>query len=193
MWQAIIATSILLGQVSGAVLGHGGLLVRRNPTDEQMRRYADSMVEHVERRQTTYTTSNTTQWDTDTMAACITALTTLNGNAGNPSGLAVCYNLPWLDQSTGVFQADLRLFSISPPSGDFANIPPQNVQVGLSYNAASVSAVNTSAMSRRDGLVSLISWPRNLDKREASVPTMVQGYYFVGQIDKDKLNSSLDT
>lgn len=199
MWQSALATSLLLlGQVSAGVVGDAGLLVRRvDGTEQQMRRYVDSIVEpKLERRQTSNSTTNITEWDAQTMAACESALTALNGNAGNPSGMAACYNLPYLDNSTGVFQADLRLFTISAPSGSFANIPTQNVMVGLSYTGATVSAVNTSSLSSRD-LVSLISWPRSADgdsrKRQAAVPTMAQSYAFVGQINKDLLTTNMDT
>ena len=197
MWSSILATSLLLlGQVSAGILGAGTLLVRRDGTEQQMRRYVDSIVKPKERRQTS-TTMNITEWDAQTMAACSTALSALNGNAGNPSGMAACYNLPYLDNSTGVFQADLRLFTVSAPSGTFANIPSQNVMVGLSYTGATVSAVNASSLMRRGDLVSLISWPRSADggmrKRQAAVPTMTQSYAFVGQINKDLLNKSMDT
>lgn len=196
MWQPALAASLLLlGQVSAGVVGDAGLLVRRvDGTEQKMRRYVDSIVEpKLERRQTSTSTTNVTEWDAQTMAACESALTALNGNAGNPSGMAACYNIPYLDNSTGVFQADLRLFTISAPSGSFANIPTQNVMVGLSYTGATVSAVNASTLTSRD-LVSLISWPRSADsrKRQAAVPTMTQSYAFVGQINKDLLPTTTD-
>jgi len=196
MWQSTIATTILLlGQVSAGVLGDGALLMRRDGTEQQMRSYVDSIVEPKEKRQTS-TTTNITEWDAQTSAACTTALSSLNGNAGNPSGMAACYNLPYLDNTTGVFQADLRLYTISAPSGSFANIPTQNVQVGLSYVGATVSAINASSLMRRGELESLISWPRSIDgsrKRQAAVPVMAQSYAFVGQINKDLLTTNMDT
>lgn len=164
--------------------------------EQQMRRYVDSIVEPLERRQAATPPSNITEWNAQTMAACTTTLTALNGNASNPSGMAACYNLPYLDQSTGVFQADLKLFTISPPTGDFATIPTQDVMVGLSYVGATVSAVNASSLKRRGDLESLISWPQSVDgmnKRQAAVPTLAQSYAFVGQINKDLLTTKLDT
>lgn len=35
------------------------------------------------------------------------ALSNLNGQASNPSGVAVCHYLPFLDNQTDVFQAEL--------------------------------------------------------------------------------------
>lgn len=173
-----------------------------------MRRFVERMVEPtVEKRQTATPGASMTvvEWDAQTMAACTTALESLNGQASNDAGMAVCYNLPFLDNSTGVFQADLRLFKISAATGKFATISPQNVMVGLAYVGATVSPVNASAIGRRDILemeiserddkvVSLISWPRSeLDKRQAAVPTMAQAYAFVGKINKDLLVPNMNT
>lgn len=192
-----LATSLLfISQVSAGLLGEAAL-VRRDDTTEQMRRYVDSIVEPIERRQTTTPTGkvNVTAWDEQTSAACISSLEALNGVASNPSGMAVCYNLPFLDNSTGVFEADLRLFQIAAPTGGFAGIASANVQVGLSYNGATVSAVNASSLKRSEG-TSLISWPRNeegVQKRQAMVPTLVQSYAFVGQINKNLLATPMGT
>jgi hypothetical protein len=190
MWQSALVTSfLLLGQVSAGVLGDAAYLVRRDrATEEKMRRYVDSIVEPIERRQST-TTTNVTEWDSQTMAACTNALEVLNGVANNPAGMAVCYNIPYLDNSTGVFQADLRLYTIASPTGDFANIASQNVQVGLSYVGATVSAVNGSTIMRRGEAVSLISWPKG-KRQTGPVPVMAQAYAFVGQINQNLLSSN---
>ena len=163
------------------------------------RRYVDSIVEPIpaiERRQTSGTGVNATEWDAQTTAACNSALTALNGVANNPSGMAVCYNLPYLQNSTGVFEADLRLYMVAAPTGDFASIASSNVQVGLTYTGATVSAVNASSLKRGvdAGGVSLISWPRD-DSRvmKRVTPTLVQAYAFVGQINKDLLATNMDT
>jgi hypothetical protein len=197
MWTPTFAASLLLvSSVSAGVLQDVGKLARRdNSMEETMKRYVDSIVEPIERRQSTegLGTVNATQWDMTTMAACTTSLEALGGQASNPSGMAVCYNLPFLDNSTGVFQADLRLFTVSAPTGDFANIASQNVQVGLSYNGATVSAVNSSTLKTRGEDVSLISWPRGIDKRQTPVPTMAQSYAVVGQINANLLKTSMGT
>ncbi|TAQ83751.1 hypothetical protein B7494_g7925 [Chlorociboria aeruginascens] len=194
-WHAAITSSLLLSQVSANVHQDAAsqLLRRAESMEENMRRYVDSVVEPVQRRQLSGT--NLTTWDSETLAACTTALTTLNGVATNPSGLGICYNLPYLDNTTGVFQADLRLFSVSAATGQFANISSTNVQVEMNYVGASVSPVNASSLQTRDDRVSLISWPRDehaMAKR-ASTPTMVQSYSFVGQINQDLLSSNMDT
>lgn len=166
--------------------------------EESMRRYVDSIIEPLERRQSTPTVPttgiNVTEWDAQTQAACTTSLEALNGVASNPSGMAVCYNLPYLDNSTGVFEADLRLYMISAPTGDFANIASSNVQVGLAYNGATVSAVNASSLKKRSDATSLISWPRAVEvAKRATVPTLIQSYAFVGQVNQNLLTTNMGT
>ncbi|KAE8451620.1 hypothetical protein EG329_003077 [Mollisiaceae sp. DMI_Dod_QoI] len=189
-------TSLLFfSTVSAGVLNAVHMVRRSDSMEENMRRFVDRIVEPMERRQmaTPSTGINVTEWDAQTQAACTTSLEALNGVASNPSGMAVCYNLPYLDNSTGVFEADLRLFMIAAPTGTFTNIASSNVQVGLVYNGATVSAVNSSSLKRRSDVsgTSLISWPRGIDKRAA--PTLVQSYAFVGQVNKDLLTANMGT
>lgn len=161
-----------------------------------MRRYAEAMVEErAERRQSSSTPQmNVTAWNEQTEAACNTALMMLNGVASNPAGMAVCYNLPYLDNSTGVFQADLRLYMISNPSGDFSGVPAQNVTVGLQYFGASVQTINPSELEKRD----VRSWPSTeseseIEKRAAMTPSLVQSYAFIGQINMNLMMPNMNT
>ncbi|KAJ0158696.1 hypothetical protein CTA2_11068 [Colletotrichum tanaceti] len=132
-------------------------------------------------------TINMTAWEVETSHKCIDALSHLD-QASNPSGTCICYNLPSLDAKTGVFEADLRLYKVSEPNGDFSGIPPQNIQVGLSFNGASVSPVSAdrirATIPRRD--VSFeVDWSR-LQKRVLT-PQILQTYLFVGQIDQVRM------
>jgi hypothetical protein len=195
-----LATSLLfVSRVSAGLLGDAAHLVRReDSTEQKMRRYVDSIVEPIERRQSPTGDGmvNVTAWDQATQQACTAQLQSLNGVASNPSGMAVCYNLPYLDNTTGVFEADLRLYMIAEPTGGFADIASSNVQVGLVYDGATVSAVNASSLKRRADLVSLISWPRDekeVQRRQAMVPTLVQSYAFIGQINQNLLATPMGT
>uniref|UniRef100_L2FJ70 Uncharacterized protein n=1 Tax=Colletotrichum fructicola (strain Nara gc5) TaxID=1213859 RepID=L2FJ70_COLFN len=116
---------------------------------------------------------NMTAWETETSAACTSALSHLDA-ASNPSGTCICYNLPSLDAKTGVFEADLRLFKVSDPVGAFSGIPPQNIQVGLSFNGASVSPVSANKIA---GTAS----------KRVVTPQALQSYLFVGQIDQARM------
>jgi hypothetical protein len=195
---ALTTSLLFISQVSAGLIGDATQLVRREDVmEEKMKRYVDSIIEPIQRRQTTTGDGkvNVTAWDAQTAAACTSKLAALGGVASNPSGLAVCYNLPFLDNTTGVFEADLRLYMIAAPTGGFANIASSNVQVGLSYDGATVSAVNASTLKRRSDATSLISWPRDEEgvERRATAPTLVQSYAFVGQINKDLLTTSMGT
>lgn len=191
-------TLFLAAQASASVLGDVTNLVRRDDSAEHsMRRYVDSiLVEPVEKRSTA-SGVNATEWAATTTTACMTSLTALNGVANNPSGMGICYNVAYLDNSTGVFEADMRLYMIAAPTGNFAGIASANVQVGLSYNGATVSPLNATALKRSDESTStsLISWPRDemssIQKRAA--PVLVQGYCFVGQINKNLLTTAMGT
>jgi len=158
-----------------------------------MRRYTDYLVDDIERRQTSTTNPNITAWETQTTSACTTALTMLNGTASNPSGMAFCYNLPFLDNSTGIFQADLRLFMISSPSGDFAGIPSSSIQVGVAYVGATVSTINPSDLSPSGSNSPSKRNEEGKEKRQAMAPMQSQSYAFVGQINKNLVTANLNS
>lgn len=185
MWGVAVATSLLLaGQVSAGAIKTEGLVRRDDSMEQNMRRYVEALVEPVEKRQT----MNTTDWNVETEAACTSALAEMNGTTSDPSGMAICYNIPTLDSQTGVFQADLRLYQIAPPTGDFAGISSDQVMVGLNYAGATVSPVNSSTFVKARSEESLISWPR---EKRASTPTQAQAYAFVGQINKADLTTGM--
>jgi hypothetical protein len=136
---------------------------------------------------------NNTAWDAQTAAACNKSLAALNGKAEDPSGMAVCYNLPFLDNSTGVFQADLRLYRISPPTAEWTGVSDQAVKVGISYAGASVSS-SMANLSKRAALA--LSWmpSRIMGKRQApAAPQMLETFKYVGQIEKDLMSAALNS
>ncbi|VDB86314.1 Bgt-3757 [Blumeria graminis f. sp. tritici] len=140
---------------------------------------------------------NLTEWDAMTKVACVESLGTFNGKINNPSGMAVCYNLPFLDNSTGVFEADLRLYMVANPSGGFINIAADKVEVGLTYDGATVTPVNASSLRRRveDRFIPLASWPKEgaMDvAKRAMTPRLIESYAFVGQINKTLLPTMND-
>lgn len=203
-WHAAATLSLLLaGHVSAGGIAGLNSVVHRDNKEELLKRYMDDIIEDRRRSitdatgGTTTTATNLSEWNTQTEAACTQALDLLNGQATNPSGLAVCYNLPYVDNSTGVFKADLRIYNVSAPTGSFANIPSQDVQVGLSYEGATVSAVNMSTLMARSESTSLISWPRAIEKRQSTNTTgrtlnLVQSYAFVGQMNKEYIGMNMD-
>ncbi len=197
LWPPALMTFLIVAcQLSTGVYGDVTKRFQRGDTIAiAMRRYADAMVEErLERRQSPSPPQmNVTLWNEQTTAACDMSLAMLNGVASNPAGMAVCYNLPYLDNTTGVFQADLRLFMISNPTGDFSGIPAQNVSVGLQYFGASVQTINPSDLKKRDSH----SWPSTgsdvkVEKRAAMIPSLVQSYAFVGQINENLMTPNMN-
>lgn len=128
-------------------------------------------------------------WDEETEAACQNSLKRLM-IASNPSGACICYNLPSLDTSSGVFEADLRVYRFNEPSGAFQGIPAEDVEVALMYEGATVSPVD-------DGDISNLSEPgarkRQSQPEGENAPDLplLQQYSLVGQINKDRMSDDM--
>ncbi|ROV95210.1 hypothetical protein VMCG_08569 [Cytospora schulzeri] len=121
-------------------------------------------------------------WDAEVDAACQAVLGKLK-KATNPTGTCTCYNLPVMNNQTGAFEADLRLYQLSTPTGDFEGISADQVQVALSYKGASVSPVSAATAAQKVNM--------RRDDTEGD-PTLLQTYFFVGQVDADKLQDATD-
>jgi len=116
-------------------------------------------------------------------AACLQAVSGFD-NATDSAGIVACYALPYLNTTTSMFSAELHLYSMSPPSGSFADIPQKDILVTMAYPAASISSL-TKRMSRGSGL-------EQRDSVSANTPVQLQTSMFIGSLDKslqlDKLN-----
>ncbi|MCJ1339793.1 hypothetical protein MMC09_005085 [Bachmanniomyces sp. S44760] len=116
----------------------------------------------------------------------MTALAKLNGVASNPAGVAACYNIPSYDNVTGAFQADLRLYQISPPASSWATLIHQGVSVGLTFPNGTMAAQQSSKIIKRDD--SMLSWPpiRHIVGRKiverASSPQLLSNMTLAGQV-----------
>jgi len=198
LWQRTLAASLL---ATGAQAGIGGLIVegltRNSPAVERrLEEIAKANLRargYVEIRAVGNTPLNAdgsldmTAWNEAANAACRDALKNLQ-LASNPSGACVCYNLPLLNNATGTFEADLRLFQLNEPTGQFQGIPQNKIEVELSYNGASVSEVSQQSVGSGD-----------LKPRQATTQTtpgdlkLLQSYLFVGQVDKDQMTGQVTT
>lgn len=112
------------------------------------------------------------QWARETAQKCMSSLQNVTV-ASNPAGVAVCYNIPFLDPATGVFAADLRMYQVSPRVSDWENI--QAIDVSLEYQAAAVQPIelNTTKEISSD-----------------SGPKILQQFNFLGQIKPEFLRSN---
>ena len=147
----------------------------------------------------------TPTWNSSTIAACTNALSMLRGLANSPSGMSMCYNLPFLSNTTGVFEADLRLFTIGPATGAFAGIASKDIAIDVRFAGAQVQPVPTSELApnpvvAKRGRIGL-SWPPSrrevralmgMEKRSNQAPVLAQSYAFVGQINKELLDANLN-
>ncbi|EGS21320.1 uncharacterized protein CTHT_0031750 [Thermochaetoides thermophila DSM 1495] len=127
-------------------------------------------------------------WDQAANTACRNALRNLK-EASNPSGTCVCYNLPLLNNNTGTFEADLRLFQLSEPTGIFAGIPQDQIEVSLTYNGASVTEVKQTSKAQDTVLPAAALFARQ-DANNDDLK-LLQSYLFIGQVDQDKMSNPM--
>jgi hypothetical protein len=178
-------TSLALGLAceltSATSLLHGprSLHRRYEPLEEHVRREAlEVMDAQLNPRQESSSTSGvpanlmdpTTNLTIAT--ACVAAFSDIT-KVSNAAGWAACYNILYLNNQTGIFEADLRLYQVSQPSGAFAGVQTSNIHLALNYPEAAISA--TSQQAKRSELVT---------RQSNSNMSQLQQYSFVGQIDK---------
>ena len=138
-------------------------------------------------------TDKSADWDDETESACSTALIVLHGIATNPSGIAACYNIQSLVNSTGIFKIDLRLYRISAPREGWVKLDPSSVGVGLSYVNATVSATKARKTKREDQ--TLLWFPAQRDeaadiyiRRSTGIPPRrLERMTFMGTVDDGPL------
>jgi len=195
LWQRTLVASFL---AIGAQAGIGDLimegLTRRNSpgVERRLEEMAKANVRargYLEARQSQELGGDTplnadgsldmAAWNDAANTACRDALRGLQ-LASNPSGACVCYNLPLLNNSTGTFEADLRLYQLSQPTGAFEGIPQDRIEVELSYNGASVSEVTQQAATR----------VKVRQDNGGDLP-LLQSYLFIGQIDNDRMSDGV--
>lgn len=135
----------------------------------------EGVEENIERRQsnsnTIQATASSDQNSTIAMACMgvlgdITAIT-------NDAGLAACYNIMSMDRASKTFTADLRLYLAAEPKGQFLNVQPDNLMIGVTYPSSTIfTTTNTK---------------RSLKVKRQSVANMseIQQYTLMGSIDKN--------
>ena len=132
-------------------------------------------------------------WDDQTESACSTALNALHGVATNPSGIAACYNIQSLSNSTGVFEVDLRLYRIAAPMDGWVKLNPSSVGIGLSYVNATVSASKAEMAKREDRTLPWFPAQRDeaadmyIRRSTGAPPRRLGGMTFVGTVDNGAL------
>ncbi|KAF2870741.1 hypothetical protein BDV95DRAFT_495915 [Massariosphaeria phaeospora] len=135
------------------------------------------------------TQADVAKWEVDTEAACNTALQALNGQASNPTGLAVCYNLPYLDNKTGIFQAELRMYNVSAPIAPWLGVPASDISMSLSYLGAMVQTGNASMQAR--GIASPADGMLVEKRQNNGGPEMLKVLSYVGQINSNLMGTAM--
>lgn len=137
---------------------------------------------------------NQAQWEEQTKAACMKTLSSLNGQASNPSGIAVCYNLPFLDNKTGVFQAELRMYNVSAPINPWVGVTAADVSMTLSYLGATVQNMQGNFAKRQ--IISPVVEGRLIERQNnngQSINGMSQlkVLMYVGRINENLMGSAM--
>ena len=129
----------------------------------------------------------TASWDEATEAACRKAFNDRKDTTSSPSGMAACYNIKHFDQATRVFQADLRIYRISPATGDWTTMKPDGINIKLSCRGASIAAGTMQMGKRADvlGPRSQVQKLRVFRRSTPSSPKMLQQMDFYGKIRDD--------
>lgn len=134
-----------------------------------------------------------TDWDDQTESGCSTALIALHGVATNPSGIAACYNIQSVNNSTGIFEVDLRLYRISAPKEGWVKLDPSSVGVGLSYVNPTVSAIKAKKAKREGRTLPWFPAQRDeaadiyIRRSTGAPPRRLESMNFVGTVDDESL------
>lgn len=135
------------------------------------------------------TNADQAKWEEQTSKACKAALGNLNGQASNPSGIAVCYNLPFLDKTTGVFQAELRMYNISAPIAPWVGVTAADVSMTLSYLGATVQAMQGNFSKRAVG--SIVAESQIVERQQKTMMTELKVLMYVGRINSNLIGSAM--
>ncbi len=139
-------------------------------------------------------------WENKTELTCRDALSKSKADSIDPSGMAACYNVRYFNNSTGVFQSELRFYRLSPPTGNWAALDSKGLSVGLSYKGASLGlGGNMNNRKQDEGLVfgaPMRKAPRQTmslrRKSDTFSPEKLQGLTFVGKIHDEQMGKSND-
>ncbi|KKY27574.1 hypothetical protein UCRPC4_g01016 [Phaeomoniella chlamydospora] len=124
---------------------------------------------------------DTPEWNATTIAACTKGLSSVK-SAENSAGMLACYNLPFLNVNTGVFQADLRLYQVNEMTGDFTGVQTDQLSLSLTYPDATVSETGSSVKVKRSE-IGPRSPATSTVTQAAGAVNEIQQFQFVGQVD----------
>lgn len=129
----------------------------------------------------TNATTNATapKYEEAILSSCTSALTLLASKPESLSGMSICYNILQLNNISGVFKSDLRLFKTAEPREAWANISSREL-------VPSVEFIGSGA--------SLAGEPKRANPAElfTGAPQLKESYVFVGKINPQLLNRTMN-
>ncbi|KAF2849485.1 hypothetical protein T440DRAFT_127878 [Plenodomus tracheiphilus IPT5] len=208
LFTGVIVSSLLAVSHAAAFKGTqaNGLLRPSEDVEEVLRRDAEMMATLTRRQDANGADTaplasltpgsgdasqiNLAEWEEQTRKACMDSLSNLNGQASNPSGIAVCYNLPFLDNKTGVFQAELRMYNVSAPINPWLGVTAADVSMTLSYLGATVQNM-AGNFTKRD-----LSWPpikegELVERQNINTMTELKVLMYVGRVNMNLMGSAM--
>lgn len=147
-------------------------------------------------------TLNMTSFSAATDEACRAALSEM-ARASSPSGMSICFNLPSLNTSDGVFEADLRLYRVSEPRDAWVAVNTSEIDVNVMFQNARVGSVTEESVSGVGQVGELAA--RDVEgkpelaarqdggqqQQQADLPVLMQSYMLVGQINQSKMSDNM--
>lgn len=126
-----------------------------------------------------------TTWEKETESACQNALSKVSMSSISPSGMTACYNIRYFDNSTGVFQSELRFYRMAPPAGNWTTLDSKRMSIGISCKGASLAQGNPGMRKRDSGGGRALKTPRrnrSTRRSNTSTPQTLQVLQFVGKL-----------
>lgn len=121
-------------------------------------------------------------WSRDTVRLCAQRLAQPATTKPNDAGVAGCWNLPLLVEATGVFAADLRLFKLAEPTGDWRDVDPASYNVSVQYaGGAAIQPRNMTAKERA----------ASAEGMKGSRLTKLVDEQFIGNLDRALITADL--
>jgi len=186
---SIVASALLLLAEANiisakAILHLPNAIRRRNYLQDGMKRDVDRILRRAPQMSSNGNLSSVTtpsaSLNQTISDACISSLSKFT-SVENAAGMASCYNIIQYDEKASTFEADLRLYQMFTPTGDFKNVAVNDIMISLTYPT---STTFQSLTKRRK---------RDVEARQSSA-LEVQQYTLFGTfestLDLTKLNDT---
>jgi hypothetical protein len=124
-------------------------------------------------------------WNQQVDESCQTAVDKLNGQTSSDSGMAACYNVPFLDEVKGTFESELRIYNISYATGIFTGVTQDIMGVQMTYPSAMFQEYSGPLPVKRDLHI------RQASTNGVLTPQLVSIKRYTGQLNLPDFNSSM--